>query len=415
MKILTQDQKTRTKVPRIAYVALICGGLIAALSFGTRASFGLYLDPISQALNAGREPFSLAIAIQMLVWGVSQPFAGALSDRFGPFIVITTSSVLYIAGVCLMAMSTTPAGFIFSAGMIIGIALAGNSIGIILGAIGQIFPDEKRAWALGVAGAGASAGQFIFVPYGQLLLEWFGWSGALWAFAITSLVVLPLALPFRHASKSVAINKSDTSAGMTTRHALKEAFRLPSFWFLTGGFFVCGFHVFFIGTHLPAYVKDLGLPVELGAWAISLVGLFNIVGSFMAGILGSRFSKKYLLSINYLLRAVLFLGLLMVPPSQTVVLIFAALLGFLWLSTVPLTSALVGDIFGVKHMTMLYGIVFLSHQIGGFLGAWLGGAVYDAYGSYDIVWWIAVGLGVFSSVMHWPIKEKRLERLAPAQ
>ncbi len=411
---MAQERQAGTKVPRAAYIALICGGAIAALSFGTRSSFGLYLDPISQALNTGREPFSFAIAMQMLIWGFAQPFAGALSDRFGPFIVIFVSSLLYIVGIGFMAMSTTPMGFVLSAGMIIGIALSGNSIGIILGAVGQIFPDEKRAWALGITGAGASAGQFIFVPYGQMLLEWFGWSGALWAFAITSFVMLPLALPFRRGGKKAPTQTVDSSSGMTAKQALLEAFALPSFWFLTAGFFVCGFHVFYIGTHLPAFVKDLGLPAELGAWAISLIGLFNIVGSFLAGIFGSRFPKKYLLSILYGLRALLFVGFLLVPPSQTTVLIFAAIMGLLWLGTVPLTSALVGDIFGVKHMTMLYGIVFLGHQLGGFLGAWLGGAVYDAVGSYNIVWWISVALGVFSSIMHWPIKEQRVAREAPA-
>ncbi len=411
---MSQAPDSGGQITRSMYIALIGGSLLAALSFGTRSSWGLYLDPISQSMGTGREPFSFAIAMQMLIWGVTQPFAGALSDRFGPFIVLFLSSILYIAGIAFMAMSTTPAGFILSAGFVIGVALAGSSISIILGAIGQIFPDDKRAWALGIAGAGSSAGQFIFVPYGQMLLDELGWSMALWAFAGTCLLMLPMALPFRAHRRAPQPTAAAGGRDQTAREALAEAVRLPSYWFLTAGFFVCGFHVFFVGTHLPAFVSDLGLPAQWGAWAISIIGLFNIVGSLLAGYLGSRFPKKYLLSTLYMARCLLFVGFILVPPSLFTLILFSAIVGLLWLSTVPLTSALVGDIFGVRHMSMLYGIVFMSHQFGGFFGAWLGGAVYDAVGSYEAVWWIAAGLGLFSSIMHWPIKERRIERLATA-
>ncbi len=405
----------RATVPRAAYIALICGAAIAGITFGVRTSFGLFLDPISTDLGLGREPFSFALGVQTIIWGITQPFAGAIADRFGPVKVFVGSTILFVAGIALMAASTTPAGFLVSTGGMIGVALSGNSFGIILGVIGQIFPPERRTWAMGIAGSGASLGQFVIVPYAQLLLDRFDWTGALWGLGLISLLILPLAFAMRPPRQAEASADAETTAvQLNAREALGEAFRLPSYWLLTLGFFVCGFHVFFVGTHLPAYVVDLGLPREVGAWALAIIGLANVIGSYLAGVLGSRYPKKYLLTTIYTLRAVLFTGFIILPASQTTVLVFAVLMGFLWLSTVPLTTALVGHMFGVRNIGVLYGVVFMSHQIGGFLGAWSAGAVFDAYGSYDPVWWIAIALGLFSALMHWPIRERPVARLAAA-
>lgn len=396
---------------RLAYLALIMGGIIAALAFGIRSGFGLYLGPISIEFGYGREVFALSLALQNLVWGVAQPFAGALADRYGPFKAIAIGSILYAGGTILLAFSDTPGLFHLSAGILVGAALAGTSFGIILGAVGQLFPPEKRSFALGVTGAAGSLGQFLIVPAGQALLSSVGWSQSAVIMGLVALLMLPLGLVFIKARpKPSASDVRDQSIG----EALREAFALPSFWLLTAGFFVCGFHVAYIAVHLPSFVVDIGLTAETGAWALGLVGLFNVIGSLMAGFLGGRFPKKYLLSGLYFGRAVVMAGFVLLPPSELLVYVFAGTMGLLWLSTVPLTSGLVADIFGPRYMSMLFGIVFLSHQIGGFLGAWLGGYVFDATGSYDIVWWISVGLGVFSGIVHWPIREQRVLSAAPA-
>jgi MFS family permease len=390
---------------RLAYLALIMGGIIAALAFGIRSGFGLYLGPISIEFGYGREVFALSLAIQNLVWGVAQPFAGALADRYGPFKAIAVGSVLYAGGTILLAYSDTPGLLHLSAGILVGAALAGTSFGIILGAVGQLFPPEKRSFALGVTGAAGSLGQFLIVPAGQALLSAVGWSQSALIMGFVALLMLPLGLVFIKARPKAA--PSDVP-DQTIGEALREAFALPSFWLLTVGFFVCGFHVAYIAVHLPSFVVDIGLSAETGAWALGLVGLFNVIGSLMAGVLGGRFPKRYLLSGLYLGRALVMTGFVLLPPSEYLVYVFAGTMGLLWLSTVPLTSGLVADIFGPRYMSMLFGIVFLSHQVGGFLGAWLGGYVFDATGSYDLVWWISVGLGVFSGIVHWPIREQRV-------
>jgi|GEM_PF-9809 MFS family permease len=396
---------------RLAYLALIMGGIIAALAFGIRSGFGLYLGPISIEFGYGREVFALSLAIQNLVWGIAQPFAGALADRYGPFKAIAIGSVLYAVGTILLGYSDTPGLFHLSAGILVGAALAGTSFGIILGAVGQLFPPEKRSFALGVTGAAGSLGQFLIVPAGQALLSSVGWSQSALIMGLLALLMLPLGLVFIKARpKPPASDVPDQSI----REALREAFALPSFWLLTAGFFVCGFHVAYIAVHLPSFVVDIGLSAETGAWALGLVGLFNVIGSLLAGFLGGRFPKKYLLSGLYFGRAVLMTGFVLLPPSELLVYIFAGSMGLVWLSTVPLTSGLVADIFGPRYMSMLFGLVFLSHQVGGFLGAWLGGYVFDALGSYDLVWWISVGLGVFSGIVHWPIREQRVLGAVPA-
>ncbi len=396
---------------RLAYLALIMGGIIAAMSFGIRSGFGLYLGPISLEFGYGREVFALSLALQNLVWGVTQPFVGALADRFGPFKAIALGSILYSGGTILLAFSNSPGLLHLSAGVIVGAALSGTSFGIILGAVGQLFPPEKRSFALGVTGAAGSLGQFLIVPAGQALLAAVGWSQSALIMGIAALLMLPLGLVFIKARpKPSAGGEPDQAIGA----ALRQAFALPSFWLLTAGFFVCGFHVAYIAVHLPSFVVDIGLSAETGAWALALVGLFNVIGSLLAGFLGGRFPKKYLLSGLYFGRAVVMTGFVLLPPSELLVYVFAGTMGLLWLSTVPLTSGLVADIFGPRYMSMLFGIVFLSHQIGGFLGAWLGGYVFDATGSYNLVWWISVALGVFSGIVHWPIRGERVLSPAPA-
>ncbi len=405
-----RDEIAQTDM-RLAYLALILGGLIVALSFGIRSGFGLYLGPISLEFGYGREVFALSMAIQNLVWGLAQPFAGALADRYGPFRAIALGSLLYAAGTMMLAVSSAPSTLHLGAGILVGAGLSGTAVGIILGAVGRVFPSEQRSWALGIVGASASFGQFLMVPIGQHLLDSVGWSQTALIMAMLSLIIVPLGLVFLKVKPS---NDVTSAPAQTVGEALSEAFVHPSFWLLIAGFFVCGFHVAYIATHLPSYVVDLGMPAQTGAWALGLVGLFNIIGSYSAGVLGGRLPKKYLLSSLYLARALIMAGFLVVPPSEFVVYLFAAAMGLVWLSTVPLTSGLVAFIYGPRYMSMLFGIVFVSHQVGGFLGAWLGGYVFDLTGSYVSVWWISVALGAFSAIIHWPIQERPVQRTAVA-
>jgi MFS family permease len=394
---------------RLAYLALTLGGIIAALAFGIRSGFGLYLGPISLEFGYGFEVFAFSLAIQNLIWGLVQPFAGALADRYGPFKAIALGTVLYSAGTIMLSFADTPGLFHLSAGVLVGAALAGTSFGIILSAVSQLFPLERRSWALGVVGAAGSLGQFLVVPASQALLDAVGWSSSALIMGVVALLMLPLGLIFLKARPAASIVTGSTQ---TIGAALREAFHHPSFWFLSAGFFVCGFHVAFIAVHLPSFVVDIGLSAQVGAWALGLVGLFNVIGSYSAGVLGDKYPKKYLLSSLYLGRSIIMVGLVLLPPSELLIYVFAGTMGLLWLSTVPLTSGLVADIFGPRYMSTLFGIVFLSHQIGAFLGAWLGGYAYDALGSYDAVWWIAVALGLFSAIIHWPIREDAVVREA---
>ena len=397
---------------RFAYFALASGGVIAALSFGIRSGFGLYLGPISLEFGYGRETFALSMALQNLAWGVAQPFAGALSDRYGPFRAIALGSLLYAAGLMTLSVANAPETLHLGVGLLVGAGLAGTSVGILFGAVGRLFLDaQQRSWAFGVIGASASLGQFVVVPAGQVLLELVGWSQSALLMSLLALMIMPLGLIFIKAKPPADFSRTPPQTG---GQALSEAFAHPSFWLLTGGFFVCGFHVAYIATHLPSYVVDLDLPAQTGAWALALIGLFNVVGSYGAGVLGGRFSKRYLLSLLYLTRAVIMAAFVLLPASVLSVYFFAAAMGLVWLSTVPLTSGLVAVIYGPRHMSMLFGIVFLSHQIGGFLGAWLGGYVFDLTGSYDVIWWMSVVLGLLAAIIHWPIKESPLRRHAVA-
>ena len=395
----------RTDGWRTLPVVFMTACLLLFLSFGTRATFGLYLQPVSADLGWGREIFGLSIAIQNIVVGLAQPFTSAIADRFGTGRTIIAGGLSYAAGLAVMAHASTPLDAYLGIGVLVGLGLSGTSFAIAFGAISRVVSTQKRALALGMVGSIGSIGQFAMVPLGQAFLTAYGWSTVLMILSLIILITLPVAGVLKG-------KPADHGAPQSLSDALREASRHGGYRLLICGFFVCGFHVAYIGTHLPAYVVDQGLPPKIGAWALGLVGLFNIVGSALAGVLGSRFSKRYLLSSLYLLRALLFIGFLALPTTETSVLCFGAIMGLLWLSTVPLTSAMVAQIFGPRYMATLFGIVFLGHQMGAFLGAWLGGYVYDLTGSYDIVWWISVALGLISAVLHLPINERPLPRVA---
>jgi MFS family permease len=385
------------------------GGIVLLLSIGIRNSFGIFLQPISADFGWSREVFALTLAIQNLFWGLSQPFAGMIADRYGSGRVIIVGAAIYAAGLFLMSMSTTPLATHITIGVMIGIGIGGCGFAIVLASVGRSVAPERRALALGVASALGSFGQFSLLPLGQVLLDAQGWAITFAIFGTMTLLIVPLSAKL--AGRPAIVTGATT---LNIREALREAAAHPGYLYLNAGFFVCGFHVTFIATHLPAYVGDLGLSPRLGAWALGLVGLFNIVGALLAGVLGDRFSKKYLLSFLYLARAVVIAIFVLTPPSVTSVLMFAGAMGLLWLSTVPLTSALVAQVFGTQYMSTLFGIVFLSHQIGAFLGAWLGGRLYVETGSYVITWWVAVALGVMASLLHWPIDERPAARFVSA-
>ncbi|WP_299397739.1 MFS transporter [Pelagibius sp.] len=393
---------------RTTLFVIAAGCFLALLSFGLRSSFGLFLDPMSSAFGWGREVFAIAIALQNLLWGLAQPVAGAFADRYGSGRVLTIGALIYAAGLFIMANASTPGMLTLSAGVLVGLGVAGASFAIVLAAFTRRVSPEKRSWALGIGTAAGSAGQFFVVPLGQSFISAYGWSMALTIFGFMALLMVPCA--------AALTGRPDTrhEAKQSIRAALGEAFAHPSYNYLTAGFFVCGFHVAFIQTHLPAYITDMGLPAGLAAWALALVGGGNIIGAYTSGVLGGRFSKKYLLSALYFARAVVIALFILLPISEASVLVFSLAIGLLWLSTVPLTSGLVAQFFGTQHMAMLFGIVFFSHQVGAFLGVWMGGYLFDQTGSYDVVWWISIALGLLAAAVHWPIREQGVARLAQA-
>lgn len=392
---------------RTPLVVFLTACLLLFVSFGTRAGFGLYLQPVSTDLGWGREVFALAIAIQNIMVGLAQPFASAIADRYGTGRMIIVGGLCYAAGLALMAHASSPMDAYLGLGVLTGLGLSGTSFAIVFGAIGRVVSAEKRSLALGVGGSIGSIGQFAMVPMGQAFLAAYGWSTVLLILAFVMLITLPIAGVLKG-------KPAEHGPAQSLRDALHEASSHNGYRLLIAGFFVCGFHVAYIGTHLPAYVVDQGLSPTVGAWSLALVGLLNIVGSTLAGFIGGKFSKPYLLSGIYFGRALLFMAFLVAPLTEASVLLFGAIMGLLWLSTVPVTSALVAQIFGPRYMGTLFGIVFLSHQMGAFLGAWLGGYVYDQTGSYDLVWWVSAGLGVLSGLLHLPINAKPLARLSPA-
>lgn len=389
-------------------VILVAGCLIALITYGLRTSFGLFLDPLSEGRDWEREVFALSLAIQNLVWGFGQPAAGAIADRYGSGRVLALGGVFYALGVALMAVSTTPLTMHLTAGVLVGIGLSGGSFTIVIAALGRLMPPDRRSWAMGMATAAGSLGQFVFAPLGQSFISGYGWITALVMLAAIAAIVPLLAAALRGGD---APDEEETS--LSLREAATGAFGHGSYLLLLSGFFVCGFHVAFITTHLPPYLTDSGVSPLVAAWSLALIGLFNVVGSYASGVLGDRRSKRRLLSGIYLSRAVALALFVVLPKSPAVVLTFAAAMGILWLSTVPLTSGLVAVMFGTRYLGMLFGFVFLSHQVGAFIGIWLGGVAYSETGSYDPVWWAGVALALIATALHWPITEKRAPNFSP--
>jgi MFS family permease len=394
---------------RALAVVVTAACLIALITNGMRTTFGLFTEPLSVGRGWSREVFALAIAMQNLVWGIGQPFAGALADRLGSARVLAAGTVLYVLGIIFMSFSTSPLALNLTAGVLIGLGLCGASFNIVLAVLGRRVPEQRRSWAFGVVMAAGSLGQFLFAPLGQAFIAGYGWANALLALSATVSLVLFLTLPLR--GHAPAANAS-SMAELPVRAALGLALRHRSYWLLITGFFVCGFHVGFVTTHLPAHLTDIGVGAGLAALALGLIGLFNVAGSYSAGVLGGRHAKRYLLSSIYAARAVAISAFVLLPPSPAVVIGFAAAMGLLWLSTVPLTTGLVAVMFGTRFLATLYGIVFFSHQVGAFLGVWLGGLVQARTGTYDAVWWLCVALGIFAAIVHLPIRERPAPRFA---
>jgi MFS family permease len=413
----------RAMTSRSYWTAVWCGFLVLTIGLGVRQSFGNFLKPVSAELHVGRELFSFGTALSMLLMGFFAPFSGRLCDRFGSAVTIAGGAAVYVAGMVVTATMHTPFMLVLGSALV-GIGLSAATFGPVLGVILRLAPPHKAALAVGICSAGGSFGQFFIVPLASVLQGYFGdWRPTMWALTALAVLMVLLAAGLND-SQQIAAARKAKGGQQTTREALKEAFGQRSYVLLVIGYFVCGFHVAFVGGHLPAYISDKGIglslfgvnlsPAELGGWSIGLVGLFNIAGSILWSSMGIRYQRKNLLSLLYLLRALVFLAFVLTPLSATSVLTFAAALGFLWLGTVPLTTSLVSVMFGPVHLTMLNGFVFLGHQVGSFVGGWGGGLVFDLQGNYDLMWWLSIALGVISALLHWPIVEKPVPRLQPA-
>jgi MFS family permease len=396
---------------RTPAVILLCGCMVGILTFGPRSGLGFFLTPMSSAYGWGRDVFGLALAIQMLLWGAAQPFAGGLADRYGAVPVLTTGAVLYALGLAAMSYSTTPAMLHLTAGVVVGFGLAGASFTIVIGAFGRLMPPEWRTFAFGVGTASGSFGQFLFSPLSVALIDAYGWQNTLIVFAAVTLLIIPFAFALA-SPRGADAPAAGAPARQSVAQALVEAFGHRSYVLLVLGFFTCGFQIFFISVHLPAYVVDRGLPAWVGGWTLAVIGLFNIIGAISAGWLSASMPKRYILSFIYFGRALAILIYIMLPPSAVATVIFGAALGLLWLSTVPPTSGLIAVMFGTRWLAMLFGFAFFSHQVGGFLGVWLGGILFERTGSYDAVWWLSILLGILSAVINLPIVEKPVERAA---
>ncbi len=408
----TQAQAT-VAARSVPWLIIICGCLIAALTFGPRSAMGFFQLPMLAEKGWDRTTFGLAMALQNLFWGLSLPFFGAIADRYGTWRVLALGGLIYAVGLYLMAIADSPTMLHVGGGVLVGLGVAAGSFSIVLAAFARHTPPEKRSIVFGIGTAAGSAGMFLFAPISQGLIDAYGWSDSLMIMAVMMLAVPLLAIPL-HGSSHSAANKA---AQQTIGNALSEAFAHRSYTLLVSGFFVCGFQVAFITAHFPAYIGDLGIDARYAVIALALIGFFNIIGSLSAGVIGQRYSKPKFLAWIYIGRSVAVTAFLLLPQTPTSVVIFAIVIGLLWLSTVPPTNALVAIMFGTRHLGMLGGVVFLSHQIGSFLGVWLGGYLYDHFGSYNPVWWLGVGLGIFAAIVHWPIQEKPVERmrLAPAE
>jgi MFS family permease len=402
----------RSYAPEIIVAA---GCLIALITFGPRASAGLFQIPMTLEFGWGRDTFSIAIAIQNLLWGVGAPFAGAIADRFGTVRVLCVGALLYAAGLVVMAVATTPLTLHFGAGVLIGFGLSAASFNLVLAAFGKLLPEAWRPMAFGAGTAAGSFGQFLFPPIGNIMIEQIGWHQALVVFAGSVLLVMPLAIALgtRKGTGPAPVASAVNLPNQSIKQALTEAFKHRSYVLLVLGFFTCGFQLAFITAHMPAYLKDAGMPAWVGGWTLAVIGLANAAGSLGSGWLSSRMPKRHLLAWIYFGRAVAIAAFILIPASPATALAFGVVIGLFWLSTVPPTSSLVMLMFGTKYMAMLYGFAFFSHQVGGFLGVLLGGILYEQFGSYQIVWWLSVALGVASALINLPIVEKPVERALP--
>ena len=383
------------------------GCLISLISFGPRSALGFFLTPLSSANHWGRDVFAFSLALQNLLWGIGQPLAGIIGDRFGTVRVLCAGALMYAVGLALMAHATN-APLLDAAGAFIGFGLAGCSFTLVLAAFGKLLPPQWRSFAFGIGTAAGSFGQFLYSPVAVLLMDTFGWQEALTIFAVSMLAVLPLSLALT-TPKATAIKEA---APQSFRHAVSEAFAHRSFVLLVLGYFTCGFQLAFITVHLPAYLVDRGLTVEVGGWTLATIGLFNIVGCLICGWLGDRMPKRYLLSFIYFTRAAAILAFISFPVTPFTCIAFGAVMGLMWLSTVPATNGIIAVMFGTRWLATLAGLAFLSHQVGGFLGVWLGGIVFDRYGSYSPVWWLAILFGLLSAIINMPIVEKPVARIA---
>ena len=401
----TDETKWRTPA-----VVMVAGCMIAIIGMGTRASLGLFLEPMSSSLSWSRETYALAMAIQNLLWGILLPFAGALTDRYGASWVISAGAVFYSLGLWGMSVADSVFMLHVSGGILMGLGSSFVAFNLAIAAMVKVVGPERRLFVMGVGTAATSVGQLIFSPMAQGLISNFGWSDTLVYLSFISLLIISFAVLLPSNPEVQGEEATTQSLG----EAVREAFSQRGFILLMIGFFACGFHVAFIGIHLPAYVTDLGLAPQVGAYCLALIGLFNIAGSFLSGMVGSRWSKTYGLSWIYFGRALVILGLLLAPKTALTLYVFSALMGLLWLSTIPLTTGVLTDVFGVRYVATLYGFVFFGHQVGSFIGVWLGGILYDRYGSYDGMWWAGIVVGVLAALIHLPISEKPVSRVATA-
>jgi len=393
-----------------AGLMLVCGSIVLTLALGIRHSFGLFLQPVSADNGWGREVFSFAIALQNLLWGFTQPFTGMLADRFGAGKVVMVGSALYAVGLAIMATTSSALAFTLALGVLCGIGMSSTTFSIILGGLGRAYPPERRSSIAGIASAAGSFGQFAMLPIALVLISVYGWHATLLVWVVVATAMVPLGYGIR----DIGYHGQPPSAGIGMKEAFSEACANKGFWLLSFGYFTCGFQIVFIGTHFPSFLLDKGLTARDGTVALALIGLFNIAGSFLAGWLGDRFPRASLLAGLYAVRGFLLAGILLLPTTPAVAYLFAALFGLTWLGTVPLTNGVVAGMFGVRHLAMLGGIVFLFHQVGSFFGSWMGGLVFDATGSYDMVWIIAIGLSVMATLVNIPIDERPVARMRTA-
>lgn len=399
--------KTNLSVPFI----VTCGCLIAILTFGPRSTMGFFVTPMTETNDWSREVFALAIAIQNLVWGLAQPFVGMIADKYGTWKTLSVGAVLYVGGLVLMATTTDPLTLQMTAGVLVGLGVAGSAFFLVLAAFARIVPAQHRTLVFGLGTAAGSAGQFIFAPLGQNFVSTYGFELTLFFMAALVALVPLLAIPLKGKPKAQA---EEGRADQTIKQALAEAFNHPSYWLLTVGFFVCGFHVAFITVHMPPFIEDLGLDPKWGGYSIAMIGFFNIIGAFTAGMISAKFPMRYVLTFIYIARAIVISVFVLLPVTSTTIVLFSGAMGLLWLSTIPPTQGLVAAMFGTRYMAMLFGVVFLSHQLGSFSGIWLGGRIFDETGSYNGIWYIGIALGVLAAILHWPIKEARVGTPASA-